>query len=134
MPITPATFANSKLLNRGRNYRAYADVVVTNATGTVNSSIIQCLVDTGSDYTVLPLSAATAVGIVPSGPWVPFRTAGGATYRLQSHLGVLLVVEGYAITVQVAFSTARGFSPILGRLELAAAFDTGFDTSNWYWG
>jgi len=134
MPITPITFANSKPLNRVRNYRAYADAVVTNASGSMKSSTIQCLVDTGSDYTILPLRAATAVGITPSGPPVTFRTAGGATYLLQSHLGVRLLVEGYIITVQVAFSSAGGFSPILGRLEMAAAFDTGFDINNWYWG
>jgi hypothetical protein len=134
MPITPTTFAHDKALDARRNYRPYADVIVTDATGTVKSPNLKCLVDIGSDYTVLPLGAATAVGIVPSGPSVTFRTAGGATYRLPSHLGVRLVVEGYAITVQVAFSSAMGFSPILGRLEVVAAFDVGFDTSKWYWG
>lgn len=134
MPITPATFASSKPLDAARNHRAYADVRLTTANGTVKSSTLQCLVDTGSDYTVLPLSAATSVGIVPSGPWVTFRTAGGANYRLRSHLGVNLEVEGYAIVAQVIFSQATAFTPILGRLELVAAFDAGFDTSNWYWG
>jgi hypothetical protein len=134
MPITPTTFAHARALNPRRSYRAYAYVFVTNATGALKSSKLRCLVDTGSDYTILPVSAATAVGIVPSGPSVTFRTAGGATYSLPSHPTVRLEVEGYAITVPVAFSTAGRFSPILGRLELVAAFDAGFDTSNWYWG
>jgi predicted aspartyl protease len=133
MPISAITFGNSKALDPARNYRAYADVLITDVIGVVRSPTYPCLVDTGADYTILPVSAAVAVGIIPAGPWVTFRTAGGATYALWSHLGVRLVVEGYAITTQVAFSTAPGFSPVLGRLELVAAFDTGFDTSNWYW-
>src|SRR5208337_4513969 len=105
MPISPGTFLSSKALDPLRNYRAYADVVVTDAAGVLKRSVLKCLVDSGSDYTVLPISAAKAVGIVPSGPKVTFRTAGGATYKLASHANVRLVVEGYAVVVQVAFST-----------------------------
>ena len=133
MPIGPGTFSGSRALDPVRNYRAYADVVVTDPTGMTRSSTIQCLVDTGSDYTVLPMSMATAVGIVPSGLPVTFRTAAGVSYSLPSHPTVDLIVEGYRINTPVAFSTAASFIPILGRLEAVAAFDIGFDVANWYW-
>jgi len=45
---------------------------------------------------------------------------------------VSLVVEGYAIQVPVAFSPARSFTTILGRLELVEAFDVAFDTEHRY--
>jgi predicted aspartyl protease len=133
MPITPWTFTGLKALSSTYNYRAYADVVVMNSAGARKSSTIQCLVDTGSDYTILPMSIATAVGITPTGPPITFRTANGASYTLPSHPSVDLIVEGYHITVFVVFSSAAAFTPILGRLELVTAFDIGLDTTNWYW-
>ena len=126
------SFAGSKPLDPGRNYRACADVHVKDATGTVKYKL-QCLVDTGSDYTVLP-TAATAAAIALSGPAITFNTAGGVAYTLPSHPAVDLIVEGYAITVPVAFSASTAFTPLLGRLELVEAFDAGFDATNWYWG
>lgn len=133
MPIAPGTFSGSRSLDPRRNYRAYADIVLTDPAGVTRSSTIQCLVDTGSDYTVLPMSMATAVGIVPSGPLITFRTAAGVSYSLPSHPRVDLIIEGYAIRVPIAFSTAASFIPILGRIEAVAAFDIGFDVANWYW-
>lgn len=132
MPITALTFGNAKPLTPTHNYRAYADVVMTNPAGTKKSSILQCLVDTGSDYTILPMSIAKVIGVTPWGPPIKFRTAGGVSYTLPSHPSVDLIVEGYAIKVQVAFSSAAGFTPILGRLEMVEAFDVGLDTINWY--
>ena len=107
--------------------------MVTDPTSMTRSSTIQCLVDTVG-LAVLPMSMATAVGIVPS-PGLPitFRTAAGVSYSLPSHPAVDLIVEGYRISVPVAFSTAASFIPILGRLEAVAAFDIGFDVTNWYW-
>jgi predicted aspartyl protease len=115
-------------------FRAYADVQMFGPAG-VNSSIIQCLVDTGSDYTILPLAIASSIGIQTTGtPIVPvtFRTAGGVQYTLPLHPAVDIRVEGYRIQVPVVFSPAA-FSPIVGRQELLAAFDLGFDTGQWYW-
>jgi hypothetical protein len=133
MPITPATFLKSKLLDTARSYRAYAKVDVTDPKGTVLASN-ECLVDTGSDYTILPQNTAAIAGLKLTGPKVTFRTAGGMSYSLPSHMSVHLLVEGYAITAQVLFSSAKSFLPILGRWELVNAFDFGFDDTNWYWG
>lgn len=134
MPIAPGAFAQSKLLDSVNNHRAYADVIVTDPAGANSSSVLQCLVDTGSDYTVLPISAAHAAGIIPAGRPVNFRTAGGQTYQLPSHPTTDLIIEGYSVNALVAFSTSTAFSPILGRLELVAAFDAAFDTAHWHWG
>jgi hypothetical protein len=128
-----SSFAGSKPLDPGRNYRAYADVHVKDATGAVKYKLL-CLVDTGSDYSVLPTAAATAAAIALTGPAITFSTAGGVAYTLPSHPAVDLIVEGYAITVPVAFSASAAFTPLLGRLELVEAFDAGFDATNWYWG
>lgn len=133
MPMTLATASGSRPLDPVRSYRAYADVVMLHPAGGAASPTIQCLVDTGADYTILPLGLAAAVGIVPTGPLVAFRTAAGTLFALPSHPSVNLTVEGYAITVPVAFSAAPAFAPLLGRLELVAAFDAGFDVTSWYW-
>jgi hypothetical protein len=134
MPITPTTFSYSKLLSTTPSARAYADVALTNPTYTRVSATIQCLVDTGSDYTILPMSLAGGFGIVPSGPPVSFRTAGGVTYSLPSQPGLDLMIEGYAIKATVAFSTSAAFIPIVGCLDLVNAFDFGFDDVSWFWG
>ena len=133
MPIILATASSSRPLDPTRSFRAYADVVMSNPAGGGTSPTVQCLVDTGADYTILPLSLATAIGIMPTGPLVAFRTAAGTAFALPSHPAVSLIVEGYAITVPVAFPAAAAFAPILGRLELVAAFDVGFDVTSWYW-
>jgi len=134
MPITPTTFAGHKTLSAANRYRAYADVYLTDPSTGVKSSTIQCLVDTGSDYTILPMSAATAIGLTPSGPPVTFRTVGGATHSLPSHSWVDIVIEGYHIIGPVVFAIATGFSPIVGRLELVQAFDIGMNLTDWYYG
>ena len=133
MPITPIAFAGHKSLDTLRNYRAYADVYLTNPVTGVKSPTFQCLVDTGSDYTVLPMSAATAIGITPSGPLVTFRTVGGATHTLPSHSSSDIVIEGYLVIGPVVFSSAISFSPIVGRLELIQAFDIGMNITDWYY-
>ncbi len=115
------------------NFRAYADVHLTDPSTGVRSPTFQCLVDTGSDYTILPISAATAIGLTPSGPPVTFRSVGGVAYTLPSHSAVYIEIQGYLTIGTVVFSTAAGFSPIIGRLELIQAFDIGMDASNWYY-
>jgi hypothetical protein len=135
MPKT-FTFPNKKALSRANNCRAYADVQATDAAGSVKSPILICLVDSGSDFTILPASAASAVGIAVSSltQVASFSSPGGPRYMLPLDPSVRLVVEGYAITVPVAFSSSPSFIPILGRNEMLAAFDAGFDNTDWYWG
>ena len=133
MPITPTTFTRHKLLSTTNSYRAYADVYLLDPASGAKSPTFHCLVDTGSDYTILPRSAATAIGLIPSGPSVTFRTAGGATYTLPSHTMTAIVIEGYLISGTVAFSSGSGFSPVIGRLELISAFDIGMDTREWHY-
>lgn len=134
MPIRPKTFAHSKPLVVARNSRAYASVVMLNPATQQQSAALQCLVDTGSDYTILPLAVAMEIGIKPAGKMISFRAAGGAQYKLPSHAAVDLMIEGYSLQAEIAFSHSNNFMPILGRIELVFAFDVGFDTNNWYWG
>ncbi len=133
MPITPTTFFGHRPLSAANQFRAYAVVYLTDLTTGVRSPTFQCLVDTGSDYTILPMSAATAIGLTPSGPPVTFRSVVGTTYTLPSYSAVGIVIQGYLTVGPVVFSTASGFSPIIGRLELIQAFDIGMDATNWYY-
>jgi hypothetical protein len=140
MPIStiyPKTFPHSKPYSgSATNLRPFADVVLIGPTG--SSYTIQCLVDTGSDHTILPLGLATSVGIIPSGPLVSVAAAGGTRVSFQSHAPADLVIEGYTIrgvTILLSpFSAIGGFTPILGRKHLINAFDFGFDTKEWHWG
>lgn len=79
---------NSKPLT-APHWRASADVYATNSTGSVKTSVFQCLVDTGSDYTILPNHVAATIGInLATDPTIvmkSFRTAIGATYALPYH-------------------------------------------------
>jgi hypothetical protein len=134
MPITPTTFGYSKPLITTPPARAYADVELADPTLTRFSATLQCLVDTGSDYTILPMSLAVSFGIMPAGPPVTFRTAGGTTYSLISQPGLDLLIEGYAIKATVAFASSAAFIPIVGCFDLVNAFDFGFDDVNWFWG
>jgi hypothetical protein len=79
------------------------------------------------------MAAAAAAGLALTGD-ITFRTAGGNRYALASSANIDLKVEGKVINVPVAFSTAAGFQLILGRPQVLAAFDIGFDTEQWYWG
>jgi hypothetical protein len=130
MPIGPGSFAFQKLLPPTNNYRAWAQVVLIN--GSSQYTIARCLVDTGSDYTILPLAAARAIGITPSAS-VALQTAAGTTTSLVVHPSLDLQVEGWLLSgTRVAFSPAPGFTPVVGRIELMSAFDFGFDQRAWY--
>jgi hypothetical protein len=141
MPIKttpPPTFPSLKpYAGATLGRRAYADVRLVGPTR-IRSSVVQCMVDTGSDYTILPLGLAGAVGIVPSGGLVSITTVAGTSVSLSSHSPVDLEIEGYAISLRTVlfspFSTVGGFIPILGRPELIAAFDFGFTVTDWHWG
>lgn len=124
------------LVLRSRN-RAYAFVQVRNASGAVVRRY-NCLLDTGSDYTLLPAAILPLIGLTPSST-VTFRSAGGSSYTLPyepappTGTGVRLVIEGVRKRLGVAFYST-GFTPILGRIQALQAFDFGLDRSNWYWG
>lgn len=135
MPTTSLTFAYSKPLDPSHRLRAFADVSILDSTGTLSlSPCYRRLVDTGADVTILPMSAATLAGIVPAGPPVTFRSAGGNSYTLPSHMAVHLSVEGHPIVARVAFSTTGAFSPVLDRMELLQAFHFAFAGTTWHWG
>ena len=64
MPII--TFANSKPYDPIDN-RPYSGVILIHPAGSPRSPAYRCLVDTGSDYLVLPVTPAAVVGIHLSG-------------------------------------------------------------------
>lgn len=127
----------AKPLVSARSNRAYAFVSVRDASGTVVGNY-NCLVDTGSDYTLLPDSLLPVLGLTPSS-LITFRTAGGTSYTLPyeppppTGAGIRLVIEGVPKRLGVAFYSS-GFTPILGRIEALSTFDIGFDNTNWFYG
>lgn len=127
-------FSKQKSLNLSNNSRAYADVILINPTNGQRSGPINCLVDTGSDYTILPLRIATTLNINPPTP-ASIITSSGQTVSFQSHKSLEIVIEGWILkNVHVLFSPAQQFIPILGRIDLIDTFDFGFDSSYWHFG
>ena len=130
---TSFTFSSDKLLDTAKFHRANAWVEIIN--GGNASSKIDCLVDTGSDWTILPLLVAQSVGINPPfSSTANFITASGSGYSLPVERNVTIRIEGYRPNCNIVLSSAAGFVPILGRLELMWAFNSGLDTVKWYWG
>jgi len=129
---TTITFPNAKLYDAS-DQRPYADVSVANGSGVRISAIYKCLVDTGADYIVLPISAAA--GLVLSGTMKNFRGVTGSK-PMNFESGVQIMIETtYVITTDVLFdpSPTASFIPILGRTAILTAFDLGLDVSNWLW-
>lgn len=139
MPIQtsyPKTFPHAKpYAGASRNYRAYADVRLIGPTAT--SSTHEFLVDTGSDYTIVPERLAQNIGIptnVPL-PQVNFTTASGHNVALPYYTPLDIEIGAYILPgIRILITSASGFIPILGRPELIAAFDFGFNTTHWHWG
>jgi len=127
------TFPNEKPLEARFHHRAFADVVILDPSGILKSDVIKCLVDMGADYTNLPLIKATAVNVkLPQNSFKTIVTAGGRT-RLFFHPTVDLIIEGRKLRTQVLVSDEPTFEPMLGRPDLLALFEFGFDAFNWYW-
>jgi hypothetical protein len=124
--------ASSKPLNVAFNSRAEAYVEVVDSGRTIIGRF-NCLLDTGSDYTLLPDWLLRSSGITATGT-AKFHSIAALPYTLPLATGVELIVEGTTIRCDVAFYST-GFTPILGRPQaMMAAFDFGFTTSDWYYG
>ena len=126
-------FPNNRPYDPNDN-RPYAQVILTDSSGTRKTSVYWCLVDTGSDYIILPISATTMVGITLSGATNTLHgVTGSASFNFET--GLQVSVEGYTITADVLFDPAptATFVPILGRAAILAAFDLGFNVNDWLW-
>jgi predicted aspartyl protease len=128
MSIT-IVFNNSKPFDPSDN-RPYADVAITDSRGNSISPTYVCLVDTGSDYIVLPYGAASRIAL--SGNKKTLRGVTGSMV-LDFETNLYVVIEGLLIKTDVLFesSPASGFVPILGRAAILTAFDLGMDVGNW---
>jgi len=126
-------FSNNKPYDTVDN-RPYLDVLLTDPSGKIKSPTYPSLVDTGSDYIILPTAAAAMAGIPLSGKTKTIRSAtGSASFNFETGLNV--IVAGYSITADVLFdpSPSSAFVPILGRPAILAAFDVGFNLSDCLW-
>jgi hypothetical protein len=86
------------------------------------------------DYSLLPESAYTSLGLALSGRSRPYRTPPGST-SLPFESGVTLDVQGCRITADVLLQPwpSAGFLPLLGRPELLALTEIGFNVTDWLW-
>ena len=131
MPLI--AFANSKPYDLIDN-RPYSGLTLLHSSGAPRSPTYRCLVDSGSDYIVLPISAAASVGIRLSRMRKTLHgVTGSASFFFEPAL--LVDVEGYRITADVLFdpSPSAAFVPLLGRAAMLAAFDVGFTVVEWLW-
>lgn len=130
MPVGSA-FANSKPFDPS-DHRAYARVRIKNPASNAISPGLICLVDTGSDWTVLPAPFVQAMGLVANGPPVSVQTMSGRTEVLARLQNVPLLIEKFVITTEIAISFGTAV-PIVGRYDLLSSFDIAFDSTHWYW-
>jgi len=124
-------FTNTKSFDPSDN-RPYADVTLTDALGTPISATYQCLVDTGSDYIILPISAAA--GLVLSGTMMVYHGVTGST-SMNFEKNIDIIIETKKLRADILFdpSPGAGFIPILGRTAILTAFDLGVTVSDWHW-
>ena len=62
----------------------------------------------------------------------PVTTAGGTT-TFQRLRNVTVEIEGQSVTVDVLFDPTNQAPPLAGRGVLLAAFELGFQPTNWLW-
>ena len=110
--------------------RPWADVTLAPSGAAVT---LKCLVDPGADFLQINALDASAAGfsLVGATP-VPISTAAGSA-TLQKVGAVKVSIEGSkTLTVDVLVDTTNKTKPALaGRQLLLAAFDIGFNTSEW---
>lgn len=109
--------------------RPWADVVLNPGSG---APVLKCLVDTGADYLQINAADARAAGVPVTGhPTLVSTVAGSASLQLVS--GVSVSIEGSAaVVVDVLVDPTNSTRPVLaGRQLLLAAFEIGFDVSQW---
>lgn len=126
--MTTITFASRKAYSGNR---PWADLVLNPSSGT--SPTLKCLVDTGADYMQVNQLDAVAAGVSLAGakPMSVSTVAGTATLQLVK--GVQVSIEGSTPkTVDLLVDTTNSTKPLLaGRQILLAAFDLGFNVSEW---
>jgi predicted aspartyl protease len=110
--------------------RPWADVKLNPSGKFVN---LKCLVDTGADFLQINGADASAAGFsLSKAVPVAILTAGGKA-TLQKIIGVSVSIEGgKPLTVDVLVDTTNSTKPPLaGRQLLMAAFEIGFNVSEW---
>lgn len=126
--MTTITYASNKPYSGNR---PWADLVLNPTAGT--SPTLKCLVDTGADYMQVNQLDALAAGLSLAGatPMSVSTVAGTATLQLIK--GVKVSIEGSTPkTVDLLVDTSNSTKPLLaGRQILLAAFDLGFNVSEW---
>lgn len=129
------SFANSKTYVASGSLSGHALIAVQLVVAGHPTMSVDCVVDTGSAYTILPLALARSAGIVPNGPRITISTISGTTAGFVSHTVDLLIAGSYAVpNCQILFSAASGFVPIIGIQDLNNAFDFAFEFSQWHYG
>ena len=111
--------------------RPWADLVINPSSGT--SPTLKCLVDTGADYMQINELDAIASGMsLAQATPTPVSTVAG-TVTLQLVRGVQVSIEGSTPkTVDVLVDMSNATKPLLaGRQILLAAFDLGFNVTDW---
>lgn len=135
MPLFPLTFTHSRPFDLFHN-RPLAAVRLIDPSSGRRSLAYDCLVDTGSDFSILPLSAMSRLGRTHSGGTKRIASLGGS-FVLEHEFGIDLNIEGYRITprqgVCFAASPTAAFLPVLGRVDLLTALTVAMAGSNWYW-
>jgi predicted aspartyl protease len=107
--------------------RPYADVVLHGPSGAAPT--YKCLVDTGADYLQLPSAAASLAGLAGGSPLTVSGSTGSTTMTLMK--GVTVEIEGKRVAVDVLFDPSGSSRALLGRQALLAAYDAGFNVSEW---
>jgi predicted aspartyl protease len=126
--MATVTYSSSK---RYKGNKPWADVSLNPSGPAVVT--LKCLVDTGADYLQINLADANAAGISLAGatPTPVSSATGRATLQLLT--GISVSIEGSrTLSIDLLVDMTNSTSPPLaGRTVLLAAFDLGFDVSQW---
>lgn len=125
--MTTITYAATKPYSGNR---PWADVTLDPGGKAVT---LKCLVDTGADYVQINAADASAAGISLAGATLRTVSTVAGTAMLQLVTGVQVTIEASKVlTIDVLVDMTNSTKPpLVGRPSLLAAFDLGFDVTQW---
>ena len=127
MPTT-ITFTNDKKF--GASNKPIANLIIHAPVTKLN---FNALIDTGSDYIVIP-HAALSLGWKPPPTSTIWVTTASGKVSLTAAKHVTVEVEGHTFSTEVVFSPAiSGKGALLGRVDLLGLFEVGMDNTQWLW-
>ena len=132
--MTSIKFANTSALTATTTTpRAEGDLLLVGTPRTKDQGFGDVLIDSGSDYVVLPVKAGFDARLaLPPRPTTSLGGVGGSV-PVTLVKNVALEFEKHAIRADVMFDYSNSVKPLFGRSGIQALKELGIDRNDWHW-